>query len=194
MAISYPRTFITPNNLTGFRISRVKSQGMSRAPTSGVMQVYDYYGGWWELECALPPMKRADAAPWQAFLTSLNGMEGSFNAGDPLAATRLGTASGSWTATGSIRAKTVTLSGTGTLKAGDYITIASRYLHQILADGTAGGSFDIWPPLRAAASSAAVTYSSPYARWVLTEMDSWESGVGDYYRPVTFKAVEDMRP
>lgn len=194
MAISYPRSFPTHIGPTSFRISRFKAHGMSTAPTSLVPQIYDYTGARWELEVALPPMKRVDAAPWQGWLTSLNGMVGSFNAGDPLAATPQGTASGSWQANGAIRASAVQLVGSGTLKAGDYVTIGNRYLHQILADGVGGGSFDIWPPLRIAASGATTTVTSPYARWMLTEMDSWESGVGDYYRPVTFKAIEDLRP
>ncbi len=194
MAISYPRAFPTYTGLTGFRISRLVSQALNVSPTSLDPQVEDYSGARWELQVSLPAMKRAEAAPWQAWLSSLNGMEGSFNASDPLAASPRGTASGSWTANGTVRARTVQLTGTGNLKAGDYVTIGGRYLHQVLVDGNSGATFDIWPPLRASGSSMTTAVTSPYGRWMLVEMDQWESVVGDYYLPVTFRAIEDRRP
>lgn len=194
MAISYPRAFPTHKGPVGINISAQKAQGASFSPYNFVPKIYEHPGECWLLEVSLPPMKRALAAPWIGWLTSLNGMVGSFNAGDPAAAVRRGTATGTVTTTGAIRAKTVTISGgSGSLLAGDYITIAGRYLHMIVADGTIGGAFEIWPGLRLPCNNTTTTYASPYGRWMLTEMPSWDVGLADIHQTATFRAREDLR-
>lgn len=193
MAISYPRAFPTHDGIAGIHIEAQKAQGASFSPYNWVPKVYEHPGERWSLEISLPAMKRATAAPWIAWLASLNGMVGSFNCGDPSAATPQGTASGTWQCTGAIRAKTVTLVGSGTLKAGDYVTIQNRYLHMIVQDGVGGGAFEIWPGLRIPCVGTTTQVTSPYGRWMLMDMPSWAVGLADIHQPATIKAVEDLR-
>jgi hypothetical protein len=56
----------------------------SRSPFTGQRQVYVFPSNWWQIQVTLPPMKQPAAEAWNVFLVNLNGMEGTFNMGDPL--------------------------------------------------------------------------------------------------------------
>lgn len=198
MAISFPRTFLTHRGPSEITIRQTNVVGMNVSPFSLVPQVYDWGGERWEMEIGFDPMERKDAEPWVAFFASLRGPVGSFTAGDPAGQTPRGTVSGSVTATGSIRSHTITLGGgSGTLSAGDWISFGSnRWLHKVVADVTLGGtpSCEIWPSLRAALSSSALTYTGAKGRFMLTETPQWTIGPASVYDRLTIKAIEDLRP
>jgi hypothetical protein len=180
MTITYPLAFPTHTDAAALRITRRSVVAVAVSPFTGKQQTQAHQGQWFEAEISLPPMYRADAAPWIAFLMKLNGMEGTFLAGDPSYRASRGTIAGTVLVNGahSARAKTLALKGMTagtTLLAGDYIQLGSSSasrLHAVLSDVTADGSgnatLDIWPALRTSYSdSAAVTYNSPVGLWRL---------------------------
>lgn len=198
MAISFPLTFPTHRAPTGITIRQRNVVGMNVSPGSMVPQVYEWSGERWEADISLPPMVRADAEPWIAFAASLRGSVGYFTMGDPANDTPRGTASGSVTATGTVRARTITLGGgTGTLLAGDWISVGSnRWLHKVLANVTLGAtpSCEIWPALRGTLSSAAIAITAAKGRFMLIETPQWNIGPAGIYEPMMLKAIEDLRP
>ncbi|MGQ3310376.1 MAG: hypothetical protein ACT6UX_08470 [Reyranella sp.] len=163
-------------------------------------QVYEWPGERWEMEFSYDPMERKHAEPLIVFATNLRGPVGSFTMGDPAGQVPRGTVAGSVTATGAIRARTITLSGgtSGTtLLAGDWISFgSSRWLHKVMADCTLGGSpsLEIWPSLRAALSGSTLTYTAAKGRFMLIETPQWSIGPASIYEPMTLKAIEDLRP
>ncbi|HQS15041.1 hypothetical protein [Reyranella sp.] len=199
MAITFPRAFLTHRGPSEITIRQSNVVGMNVSPFSLVPQVYEWPGAErWEADIGFDPMDRATAEPWVAFFTSMRGPVGSFTMGDPAGASPRGTVSGSVTATGSVRSHTITLSGgTGTLLAGDWISFgSSRWLHKVMVDVTLGStpSCEIWPSLRAALSSSALTYSGAKGRFMLTETPQWTIGPASVYERLTIKAIEDLRP
>jgi len=199
MAFTFPRAFLTHRGPSEITIRQTNVVGMNVSPFSLVPQVYEWSGAErWEAEIGFDPMDRATAEPWVAFFSSMRGPVGSFTMGDPAGQTPRGTASGSVTATGSVRSHTITLSGgSGTLLAGDWISFdSSRRLHKVLADVTLGGtpSCEIWPALRATIASATVTYTGAKGRFMLTEPPQWTIGPASIYERLTIKAIEDLRP
>jgi len=123
----------------------------------------------------LPPMKRSDAANWQAFILKLHGRKGTFLLGDPDARTPRGTISGAVTlgANASVGDFTISISTSqnslvNAFRAGDYIQLGSggtSKLYMIVDDVTTDGSGDadinIEPAIKTAATSGAtVTYTN----------------------------------
>lgn len=201
MAFTYPRAFLTIRGPSEITIRQTNVVGMNVSPFSLVPQVYKWPGAErWEADIGFDPMDRATAEQWIAFFGSMDGSVGSFTMGDPAGQTPRGTVAGSVTATGSARARTITLSGgtsSTTLLAGDWISFNSnRWLHKVMADVTLGGtpSCEIWPALRATIASATVTYTAAKGRFMLAETPQWTIGPASVYERLTIKAIEDLRP
>lgn len=194
MAISFPRSFLTHKKPSRITIRPSKADGVATSPFDFTQQVYEFVGERWLADITFPPMARPDAEKWIAWLVSLRGHHGSFTMGDPNGTAPRGTASGSVTVTGSVRARTVTVSGSGTLLAGDWISIGNRYLHKVTADASLTGSVEIWPALRTTVSGASASTSNAVGQWMLAELPEWtiDRG-GSVYQIGTVKAVEDMR-
>lgn len=206
MAISYPLTFPT---ITGVR--RIALRGRSAvARTESAFtfgqQIQAHAGQRWEAEVSLPPMKRASAEEWIAFLLSLNGMEGTFLMGDPNGAAPRGVATGTPVVKGasqtgaSLVTDGWTISQTGILKVGDYIQLgsgSSTRLYKVLADANSDGSgnatFDIWPDLRSSpGDNDALTVSSARGLWRLAANEMpWEADWMAFYG-ITFPCVEAL--
>jgi hypothetical protein len=198
MAITFPRAFLTHKKPSAINISMEKADGVAASPFDLSEQVYEWVGERWLAEISFPPMNRANAEAWIGWLTSLRGAFGSFTMGDPNGLTARGTASGSPTASGTIRARTITVAGgSGTLLVGDWISFSSnRWLHKVTADVTLGGSVsvEIWPALRAPLSGSAMAVTNPMGRWRLAEKPSWSIDQGGtMYHIAPVRAVEDMR-
>lgn len=178
---------------------------MSVSPFTGEQQVYVHPGEFWMAEAELIPMHRDDAEQWAAWLTALNGMEGTFLMGVPLGETARGGASGSPTVSGAGQTgKTLVTAGWtagAAIKAGDYIQLgssATTRLHKVVQDATASGggaaTLEIWPRLRGAPTNgAAITISNPKGRWRLASNDrGWDLNIGRLYDGLTFSAVEAL--
>jgi len=152
-----------------------RKTAISVSPFSGAQQVYEYDYALWSATLTLPPMKRSDAANWQAFILKLHGRKGTFLLGDPDARTPRGTISGAVTlgANASVGDFTISISTSqnslvNAFRAGDYIQLGSggtSKLYMIVDDVTTDGSGDadinIEPAIKTAATSGAtVTYTN----------------------------------
>ena len=83
MAITYPLTMPSATQISRVTMRPRTKVAMTMSEFTGKQQVQKHQGQWWEAEVSLPPMLRDDAEDWLAFLTKLNGMEGTFLFGDP---------------------------------------------------------------------------------------------------------------
>lgn len=192
MAISYPLSLPTNIGMASIELRAKNTVAVSSSPFTYKQTVYAYDGQMWEADVTLPPMNRDDAESWIAFLMSLKGRYGTFLLNDPSATTRRGTAN-SASITGSAGDSSVSVSMTGTLKAGDYIqlgTASDATLHKVLADKDGSGTLEIWPKLRKARSSvsAGLTSASGVFRLASNET-AWSVNDASFYG-ISFGATE----
>lgn len=166
MAITYPLTMPTITSMASINLRAVNGTIISRSPFTFKEQVQNFGAARWEADISLPPMKRAAAETWIAWLMSLKGQRGTFYLGDPTATTPRGSAGASDTpavrATPTSGNDTLYLDGlpnsiTGYLKAGDYVQLGDsgdnqQHLHKVLQDVNTNASGQatlyIWPNIR----------------------------------------------
>ncbi len=142
---SYPLTLPTVTGFTtqNFGLQRVIS--VTSSPFTKQEQVYEHDGQQWKATFSLPPMLKANAAVWLAFLLSLRGRRGTFKIGDQDRKTIQGTATGTARVNGAsqvgnkVALDGFTASRSNVFKAGDYIQINS-YLYMVMEDVSANGS------------------------------------------------------
>jgi hypothetical protein len=194
MAISYPLALPTHTGIRAIELRALNAVAYSRSPFTFSGQVFAYAGQMWQAEVSLPPMKRADAEQWVAWLMSLRGQFGTFLLGDPIGGTPRGTSTAA-TISGSAGSSSVTVAMSGTLLAGDYLQLgsgASATLHKVLQDKTGSGTLEIWPALRTAQSLATATLSNAKGRFRLSSNEqSWSINEASIYG-VTFGAMEAL--
>lgn len=205
MAITYPLSLPTITGIANIVITARNSVAVATSPFTLTTQVMQHQGSRWEASVTLPPMKRASAEEWIAFLISLNGAYGTFLLGDPMGATARGSAS---TAAGtplvnggSQTGSTLNIDGapnnaTGYLKAGDYIQVGTN-LYKVLADANSNGSgqvsIDIWPRLRSSpADNAAVVVAGAKGLFRLSSSDASFSIDNASVYGINFSAVEAL--
>lgn len=205
--ISYPLPMPTNHNLSRV-VFRARTQvGMSRSPFSGSQQVYQWPGEWWEADCTLPQMLRADAEAWACFLLALRGMAGTFLIGDPAAKTPQGAIGGTPVVNGASQTGTQLAtrgwpaSQAGVLLAGDYIqlgpttAVPSQRLYKNLttanADSSGHTTLDIFPRLRESpADGGPIVTSNCVGTFRLGENQTqWDVDAAKVYG-LSFKAVE----
>lgn len=209
MTISYPLSLPTSGRIASGIDLQVASQvGMTRSPFTGAMQTYAWPNEYWSAQFSLPPMKRAIAEPWIAFLLALNGMEGSFLMGEPGYTTPQGTWSGgSPLVNGASQSgKTLNIKNLAdgvTWKAGDYFQLgtgSTSRLYKITQDGAQVGSpsgFGVLcftPRIRTSpADAAAITLASPKGMFMLADNDGkWSKGEAQVFG-LQFAVCEDLR-
>lgn len=203
MTISYPLAFPTHTRVRGISMRAVNAVAHGWSPFTFQGQVQAFAGQMWQAEVSLPPMKRAQAEAWLAWLVSLRGPYGTFLMGDPLgctprgqAATHLGTPIITAQTGGSVAVTGASASRAGWLLAGDYVQLgsgATATLHKVLADANTNASgettLELWPHLRASRSGAVVV-SNTAGRWRLTGTEhGWSSSELAVYG-VTFGCME----
>jgi hypothetical protein len=152
----------------------------------------------WTVEVDLPPMARATAEEWLAFLLSLRGKLGTFFWG-PSGAEKVprGTISGTPLVNGgSQTGKTLASDGwSGTVKKGDWFQVNHTdtvRLYKSMSDISAGAALDIFPRLRtpAPADNAAMTFNSPVGLFRMAENgQGWDLNTAQHYG-LKFKAME----
>lgn len=163
MAISYPLTFPS-TGIAQITLTARNSVAISSSPFTYRQQVQKNVGSRWEATITLPPLLRANADVWIAFLLSLGGQYGTFLMGDPIAATPRGSASttpgtplvnGSSQSGGTVAVDGLPVSTANYLRAGDYIQLgsgATSRLYKVLEDVDSNSSGEanipIWPDLR----------------------------------------------
>jgi len=192
MAISYPLSLPTHTGVAEIELRAKNAVAYSQSPFTFAGQAHAYSGQTWLADVSLPPMQRADAEQWVAWLVSLRGQFGTFLLGDPLNTSPRGTAS-SATITGSTGDSSVSVTMTGTLLAGDYIQLGSAgtaTLHKVLQDQSGSGTLEVWPAIRSDQSGASADLSSAQGRFRLsTNEQSWSINNASIYG-ISFSAME----
>jgi len=192
MAISYPLSLPTHTGVAEIELRAKNAVAYSQSPFTFAGQAHAYSGQTWLADVSLPPMQRADAEQWVAWLVSLRGQFGTFLLGDPLNTSPRGTAS-SATITGLTGDSSVSVTMTGTLLAGDYIQLGSAgtaTLHKVLQDQSGSGTLEVWPAIRSDHSSASANLSSAQGRFRLsTNEQSWSINNASIYG-ISFSAME----
>lgn len=192
MAISYPLSLPTNIGMASIELRAKNTVAVSSSPFTYKQTVYAYDGQMWEADVTLPPMNRDDAESWIAFLMSLKGRYGTFLLNDPSATSVRGTAT-SATITGSAGDSSVTVTMSGTLKAGDYIqlgTASDATLHKVLVDKSGSGTLEIWPKLRKARSSVTADLTSASGVFRLASNETaWSVNDASFYG-ISFGATE----
>jgi hypothetical protein len=208
MAISYPLALPTHTGVAQIELRAVNAVAYSRSPFTFSGQAHAYAGQMWQADISLPPMQRADAEQWIAWLVSLRGQLGTFYIGDPSAVAPRGSARNADTITvdgatssgNAINIQSAPLSQTGYLKAGDYMQIgsgASRQLFKVLTDTDTDGSgtatVDVWPNVRTTiADNAPITVESAKGIFRLASNEtSWSVNEASIYG-ITFGAMEAL--
>lgn len=206
MTISFPLTFPTHMGIRSISLRAINAVAYERSPFTFAGQAQASAGQMWAADVTLPPMNRADAEQWVAWLTSLRGQFGTFIMGDPVAAIARGTARGTDTVTVNGASQTgqdlnITsnqLSATGYLLAGDYIQLgtgSTTSLHKVLVDAntdvSGNATLTLWPNVRTApANGATVTVQSASGRWRLAGNESgWTIDAASIYG-ISFSAME----
>lgn len=173
MAISYPLSLPSAKCPMTVEFRAVNAVAIDQSPFAFAQSVHHWGGEMWQADITLPPMDRADAEQWNAFLTSLRGMYGTFLLGDPRGKVARGTAS-SATVTGTAGSASVSVTMTGTLLAGDYIQLGTGLdaaLHKVLVDRSGTGTLEIWPALRVARTSVSATIADAKGLFRLSTND-----------------------
>ena len=194
MAITYPISMPTGSAIRSVTFTAQNAVAYSRSPFTFSGQAHAYSGEMWTADITLKPMAEGDAEAWSAFLTSLRGQFGTFYLGNPFRnSLRSSNAPTSVTISGAAGARSVTVAMTGTLLAGDYFQLGSNAnarLYKVLQDQTDGGTPEIWPSLRATASSASATINSPVGAFRLVSNEtSWSVNNLAHYG-ISFGAME----
>ena len=192
--ISYPLALPTHTGIAQIELRASNAVAYSQSPFTFAGQAHAYSGQMWQADVTLPPMKRADAERWVAWLVSLRGQLGSFLLGDPLGANPRGTATAA-TISGAAGDNSVSVTMTGTLLAGDYLQLgsgATATLHKVLQDQSGNGTLEIWPALRSDKSGASADLSSAQGRFRLaTNEQSWSINNASVYG-ISFSAMEKI--
>lgn len=206
MAISYPLSLLTHTGIASIELRATNAVEYSRSPFTFAGQAHEYAGKMWQADVTLPPMARADAERWVAWLMSLKGQLGTFYLGDPLASTPLGSGrdsdtvlvDGAVTSGNTIAIDSAPTNRTDFLKAGDYMQIGSgtsrqlfKVLNDVDTDATGSATVDVWPNVRTSISdNAAITLESAQGVFRLASNEtSWSVNEASIYG-ITFGAVE----
>lgn len=181
------------------------SVGQTQSPFTMSSQVQAWPGAdWWEAEVSLPPMTRAKAAAWIAWLLALRGKANVFQLGDPLGVYPQGTFTGSLPLVNGAQLPTATvLSVRGmtpnlvnALMPGDYLQVGYR-LHMVAGpspvstDSNGTAQIEIWPSLRDPLTDGTTVYiGGSTGLWRLSENKRvWSQNEVRLFG-ISFKAIE----
>ena len=206
-APSYPLTLPSAPAFSKSRWTLRRVTAVSESPFTGQQQVYDYGYALWTASLTLPPMLRADAANWEAFMMKLHGRVGTFLLYDPDAKAPQGGVNTSATLNGAVAVGDFTISidtnnanMTNVFKAGDYIQIgvaggAKLYMIVDNANSNSSGvaSVNIEPSIKAAGNSgAAVNYTSAVGVFRMDTPDlGWDTDEVSKFG-ITFSCTEAL--
>ena len=183
MSGSYPTTPVA-------RSARISSQQNTivSVTSSGRKQARQIDGQRFTITLQYPPMTRSEFSPIKAFIMKQRSQLESFTVIPPATESDAqGTASGTPTGTASVGATSITLggTGTGTLKAGDYIKFANHNkVYMVVADNSdiSTGSLTIEPPLRTAVSGTDITYDDvPFTVSLTSDIQEYNIGTTNLY-------------
>ena len=192
MAISYPLSLPSNIGMASIELRARNTVAVSQSPFTYKQQTHSYDGQMWEADVTLPPMNRDDAESWVSFLMALKGRQGTFLLYDPSAKSARGTAT-SATVSGSTGDDSLTVTMTGTLKAGDYIQLGAASdatLHKVLVDQDGDGTLEVWPKLRKDRSSVTANLTNSVGLFRLaTNEVAWSVDNASFFG-ISFGATE----
>ena len=183
MSGSYPTTPVP-------RSAKISSQQNTivSVTSSGRKQARQIDGQRFTITLQYPPMSRSEFSPIKAFIMKQRSQLESFTVIPPATESDAqGTASGTPTGTASAGATSITLggSGSGTLKAGDYIKFANHNkVYMVVADQSdiSTGSLTIEPPLTTAVSGANITFDDvPFTVSLTSDIQEYNIGTTNLY-------------
>lgn len=201
---TYPISFPSHTGVRNMDLRAINAVIYEMSPFTFVGQAQASSGQMWQADISLPPMKRADAETWIAWLVSLRGQYGTFNMGDSIGCAPRGAGGGTPRVNGASQTGEeliidgCTANVTGWLKAGDYVQLGAAgtaTLHKVLADVDTNASgqttLSLWPHIRSApADNATVVISNTVGRWRLsTNETAWSVNEMAIYG-ITFSAME----
>ena len=204
MTITYPLSLPTVTGVKDITLRATNAVAYDRSPFTFAGQAQAYAGQAWSADLSLPPMNRAQARVWTAWLTTLRGQFGTFLLGDPQASTPSGVGGGSPIVSGAgqtggqLNIAGATASVTSWLRAGDYIQLGAAgtaTLHKVLEDVDTNGAglatLEIWPYLRSSPVDAStVILNNPQGRFRLAANEvSWNISDAELYG-ISFAAME----
>lgn len=191
MPITFPLTPPTQfkTQAVTWRPVSIVSQAMS--PTTGQRQVQPLQGQYWECDITLPPLLRKDAQAVAAFMTALNGKQGTFYYGPVLEGKPLGAGTGNPLVNGANQSGQDLITDgwspgvTGILKAGDFIQVGT-YLHRLLTDvnSDAGGNatLTLFPNIRVGTNdNTTIVVQNPKGIFYLTSDPSYDISSGQVF-------------
>jgi len=153
----------------------------------------------WSFTANIITGKRSDVyGELMAFIVKQRSGKENFTIVPPEISNARGTASGTPNGTASAGATSITLggSGTGTLKAGDYIKFANHYkVYMVVEDQSdiSTGTLTIEPPLREAVSSSDISYDNvPFTVYLVNEMQEFGAIGSDKDGNVLYKFELDV--
>ena len=201
-APSYPLALPSRPGFSQSTFGLQRIVGRTASIFTGQVQTQEHQGRLWTAVLTLPPMERALAADWQAFLLKLRGSVGTFSMGDPDAVSARGQASGSPQVKGAGQTgETLITDGwtadiTGQLLPGDYFQVGTR-MHMIVdqADSDALGESTLtFEPVlyESPADDAPLILTNPKAIFRMqTDVARWNADRLHHYG-MSFAASEDV--
>ncbi len=206
MPITYPLAFPTVPKPQSVRMLTMNVVAETISPFSLQEQTQVHTGQRWEADVTIPPMIRADAELWIAFLLKLRGKSGTFLFGDPAGEVARGIATGTPLVDGAsqtgneLDTKGWTTGQTGIMKAGDYFSLGSgtsTQLYKVLDDANSDGgglaTLLIWPSLRfSPANSAPLDVTAAKGLFKLASNEtSWDINTALHYG-IAFAIMESI--
>jgi hypothetical protein len=169
---------------TDIEIAMNDTVAVNTSPYTRWEQTQPWPGGdYWDATITLPPMTRATAWPWEGFLAELRGRLNVFQAGDPRAATPLGSGAGVPVVDSSNSATNLPMTWVlvtrgwkpnsyRLLLPGDHFQIGYR-LHRVCevanSDANGNATLTIWPSIRETpADGTALNLKAPVGLFRLT--------------------------
>ena len=183
MSGSYPTTPVP-------RSAKISSQQNTvvSVTSSGRKQARQIDGQRFTITLQYPPMSRSEFSPIKAFIMKQRSQLETFTVIPPATESDAqGTASGTPTGTASAGATSITLggSGSGTLKAGDFIKFANHNkVYMVVADQSdiSTGTLTIEPPLTTAVSGANITFDDvPFTVSLTSDIQEYNIGTTNLY-------------
>ena len=181
MAGTYPTT-------PEFQAINLKSthNNVKSTTVSGRVQVRSIGGQKWAFSAKYNPMTRAEFQPVFAFVTSQQGMLGTFGIVPPVIGSTSGSATGTALVNGSTSAgvTSVPVDGfTGDIKAGDFVKFGHGKVYIVTADRDGAGDISIEPALITAVSdNETMTYNGvSFTMRMTNDVQSYSLSQFEYY-------------
>lgn len=187
---TYPLTFPTVGVIDS-RFGPISNIGMNISPFSLKEQKYDWLNGRWAGSVTFRPVTHAQAGQLKAFVTDLNGVNGTFLYGDPdtIARGNVGTiysalVNGAGQTGDVLNVDGLPINVTNAFLAGDYFQLGTgtgARLYMITANASTNASgqatLNFWPRLRVSpADNQAVIQTNPRGTFRLMQNDNeWTS-------------------